>query len=104
MRLMPIVVLAACVAASACAKGQQNDQPAADSTAAPAMSGVADSAARDTARAESAATATKSGAKVSAPTTQKTPGIIGRDSAFGPIGTVDSTGKVTPIVPTKKKP
>ena len=29
---------------------------------------------------------------------------IGRDSAFGPTFTVDSTGKVTPIVPAKKKP
>jgi len=30
--------------------------------------------------------------------------IIGRDSAFGPTYTVDSTGKVTRIVPPKKKP
>ena len=29
---------------------------------------------------------------------------IGRDSAFGPTFTVDSAGKVTPIVPAKKKP
>ena len=29
---------------------------------------------------------------------------IGRDSAFGPTYTVDSTGKVTPIIPAKKKP
>lgn len=29
---------------------------------------------------------------------------LGHDSAFGPTFTVDSTGKVTPIAPTKKKP
>ena len=40
-------------------------------------------------------------------TTSKAPraeAYIGRDSAFGPTFTVDSTGKVTPIVPAKKKP
>lgn len=43
-----------------------------------------------------------------AKTPEKTPGkaaaptkIIGRDSAFGPMGQVDASGKITPI-PTKK--
>ncbi len=36
--------------------------------------------------------------------TTKASTIIGRDSAFGPTFTVDPTGKVTPIDPTKKKP
>ena len=47
---------------------------------------------RDTATSKSAGRSPRDGA------------YIGRDSAFGPTFTVDSTGKVTPIVPPKKKP
>jgi hypothetical protein len=39
--------------------------------------------------------ATKTGTK--APAKSPSDSIIGHDSAFGPIGAIDSTGKVVPI-------
>lgn len=62
------------------------------STASMSPAGAGSSALRDSSTSKSTGKSPRGGA------------YIGRDSAFGPTYTVDSTGKVTPIVPPKKKP
>ncbi len=79
------------------------DSTSRDSAAAPA----ADSGAAVSPTATTPATGTKAESKTPAKAESKAPakaqtGIIGRDSAFGPMGSVDASGKVTPI--EKKKP
>ncbi len=74
-RLIPIMVLT--LALAACEK---REVPQAGSAATPPDSVRADTAAR----ADSAARPTQ------AP-------IIGRDSAFGPIGAIDDSGKLVPL-------
>lgn len=88
-----IVVLAACAP-----KGPQPGQASADSTAAVVTDSamVADSG--------GLAPSTDSTASKSTGAAPRGGQYIGRDSAFGPTFTVDSTGKVTPIAPAKKKP
>jgi len=104
--LRPIVLMLAAAAVAACGpKGQQAGQGTADSTAMSTpladSTGARDSvgAAPSTAPAVRDSTAPKSAGK--APRAEP---YIGYDSAFGPSFTVDSTGKITPIVPAKKKP
>jgi hypothetical protein len=120
--LRPITMLLAAATLAACApKGQEGAQGTGDSTVSP--SAFTDSAtAQDSigpAPSDSAAgaplgTMVPSGAGAtsvrdsvgskSTGTTPRTGEYIGRDSAFGPSFTVDSTGKVIPIAPAKKKP
>jgi hypothetical protein len=110
MLLSAVFVLTACGS-----KPKPAAETGADSAAAlPAPSGVS-TAPVDTTRRDSIAPAADSMApKPAAVTTSdtkapaKTPGkatapstIIGRDSAFPPMGQVDASGKITPI-PTKK--
>lgn len=118
MLLSAVLVLTACGS-----KPKPAVETGADSAAAlPAPSGVS-SAPVDTTRRDSIAPATDSVAPTSAAVTApdaktdtktdtktpaKTPAkatapstIIGRDSAFGPMGQIDASGKITPI-PTKK--
>ncbi len=101
------IAVAAMVAVSGCERRAAMPQDAGDSTAvadsAAAMRG-ADSAIRidsagraDSAKLAEAAATTKAATKAPA----KVPEIIGHDSAFGPIGSVDSTGKLTPT-PAKR--
>lgn len=100
-----VVVLAACGP-----KGPQAGQVRADSTAA----AVTDSAmssdssrlapSADSVVPASTTTSTTSTTSKATSTATGVPQYIGRDSAFGPTFTVDSTGKVTPIIPAKKKP
>lgn len=107
-RSLKLVLVAA--ATVACApKEQQGAQASADSTAAP--NAFTDSAAArvsvgpmpgDSASADSSTPESK--AIKAGPAKPASGEIIGRDSAFGPTFTVDSTGKVTPIVPPRKKP
>lgn len=94
---------------AACAPKEQEAAPAtADSTASP--SAFTDSAnARDSIgplrTADSTAGVTLRDSTGSESSVKPAAGAyIGRDSAFGPTFTVDSTGKVTPIAPAKKKP
>ena len=97
-------------AAVACApKEQQGAQASADSTASP--NACTDSAAaRDSVGpmpgdSVSVDLSTLESKAIKAGPEKRAAGeIIGRDSAFGPTFTVDSTGKVTPIVPPRKKP
>lgn len=110
--LRPIKLALVISAVAACGpKGPQAGESRADSTA--SANALADSAhardstgpvpSTDSASSLRDSTATKTTTK----TTSKAPraeAYIGRDSAFGPTFTVDSTGKVTPIVPAKKKP
>jgi hypothetical protein len=108
--LSAVLVLTACGS-----KPKPAAEVGADSAAAlPAASGVS-TAPVDTARRDSIAPVADSvapnPAAVTAPdskATTKTPAkatapskIIGRDSAFGPMGQVDASGKITPL-PTKK--
>lgn len=120
--LRSITMLTAAVALAACApKGQEGAQGSGDSTVSPSAftdsataqdsigpapsdpaavpppgtmvpSGTGATTVRDSVGSKSSGTAPRTGA------------YIGRDSAFGPSFTVDSTGKVTPIAPVKKKP
>lgn len=116
-----MLVLAAAVVAACGPKGPQAGQASADSTAsnfgldAATMtdsSGLAPSADSTSLAAPGAVRASGSGTVSSRDSTlSKATGTtprggeyLGRDSAFGPTFTVDSTGKVTPIVPVKKKP
>jgi len=83
------------------------DSTSRDSAAAPAAAPAADSGAAVSPTATTPATGTKAESKTPAKAESKAPakaqtGIIGRDSAFGPMGSVDASGKVTPI--EKKKP
>lgn len=113
----PILLSAVLVLTACGAKPKPAAETGADSAAAlPAPSGESPSPADSTPR-DSVAPAKDSAAPASAPVTAapadakspgKTPGkatpppkIIGRDSAFGPMGQVDASGKITPI-PTKK--
>ncbi|MCE9600900.1 MAG: hypothetical protein K8S21_01635 [Gemmatimonadetes bacterium] len=91
----PTVLVLAIVAVAACGpKGQQAGQGAADSTS-------IGNAFTDSANARDSIGPAVPADSVAAPAGGA---YIGRDSAFGPTFTVDSTGKVTPIVPPKKKP
>lgn len=97
------VLLAIVVAGGACApKAEDSSTAKADSTApasAAADSTVADSAAASAPqRSDSLPTVTTQSKVIAPPARQDS--IIGRDSAFGPIGTIDSKGKLVPI----KKP
>jgi len=120
--LRPITILIAAATLAACTpKGQEGAQGTADSTVSP--SAFTDSATAqdsigpapsDPAAVPPLGTMVPSGAGTatvrdsigsrSTGTKPRTGEIIGRDSAFGPTFTVDSTGKVTPIAPVKKKP
>jgi hypothetical protein len=122
LMLRSITMLTAVAALAACApKGQEGARGTGDSTVTPSAftdsataqdsigpassdpaavpplgtmvpSGVGATTVRDSVGAKATGTAPRTGA------------YIGRDSAFGPSFTVDSTGKVTPIAPVKKKP
>jgi hypothetical protein len=85
MRLSVWFALGAVVMISACEKRSAPPGGTADSTAT-----ATDSTATDSSMV---------GAK--APAKSPSDSIIGYDSAFGPIGTVDSTGKVVPIRPKR---
>jgi hypothetical protein len=78
----------------ACGRGSSAQGGAADSTAAPIPPAAAPAA-------ESIATPVMSAGPVKEPR-KSVDSIIGWDSAYGPKFTVDSTGKIVPIV--KKKP
>lgn len=100
--LFAALVLAACAP-----KGEaSNDGAAADSVAgdpAPMVatdSGAASEVGTTGAAVVDSATAAKVGTGAKAAKAQ--PGVMGRDSAFGPTFVVDSTGKMIPI--EKKKP
>lgn len=114
LRPIPLALVISAVAACG-PKGPQAGESRADSTA--SANALADSAhardstgpvpSTDSASSLRDSTATKTTTKTTSKTTSKAPraeAYIGRDSAFGPTFTVDSTGKVTPIVPAKKKP
>ena len=97
-----VVVLAACGP-----KGPQAGQVRADSTAAAVTdSAMSSDSSRLAPSADSVVPASTTTSTTSKATSTATgvPQYIGRDSAFGPTFTVDSTGKVTPIIPAKKKP
>jgi hypothetical protein len=109
-----LIVLSAVLALSACgAKPKPAAEMGADSAAAlPAPSGetagALDSATRDSlapttdSAAPKATSVTPTTTDAKSAASAKAPSkIIGRDSAFGPIGEVDASGKITPI-PTKK--
>lgn len=89
--------------AGACApKADDQARPGSDSTTAAATDSTrADSLRADSARArgDTIPTVTTTSRSVAAPSRRDS--ILGRDSAFGPIGTIDGKGNVTPI---KKKP
>lgn len=100
------VIATACGAKPETAKGFPADSIGAASDP---LSMAQDSAVRaDSVRAvQSAGASAQSKAGTTAGSTgTKSPQYIGRDSAFGPTFTVDSTGKVTPIIKpiVKKKP
>ena len=112
MRL-PVLLSAVLVLTACGAKPKPAVETGADSAAAlPASSGespsMADSGARDSvapvkdsvAPASAAGNVTKSDGKTPAKSAAPTK-IIGHDSAFGPMGQVDASGKITPL-PTKK--
>jgi len=113
----PILLSALLVLAACGSKPKSAAEKGADSAAAlPAPSGESPVPV-DTTRRDSVVPSKDSGVPASAAvqpaaadakTPEKTPGkaaaptkIIGRDSAFGPMGQVDASGKITPI-PTKK--
>lgn len=127
--LRPIALLLAAVILTACGpKGQQAGQGTADSTASasaftdsakvqdsigpsPSAASSADSTAESTSAPGAVGLAGSSASQLRDSTVSKSASkapraepYIGRDSAFGPTFTVDSTGKVTPIIPAKKKP
>jgi len=111
--LRRVTLVLAAVLAACGPNGPRAEQTRADSssaTAAGESTVAADAAARsDSGRlARSAEAAPLAPSRATPPVpTGATPGggqELGRDSAFGPTFTVDSTGKVTPIVPVKKKP
>lgn len=122
LMLRPIIILIAAAALAACApKGEEGAQGTGDSTVSPSAftdSAVAQDsigpAPSDPAAIPPLGTMVPSGAGAttvrdsvgskSTGTTPRSGAYIGRDSAFGPSFTVDSTGKVTPIAPAKKKP
>lgn len=108
------IVLSAILALAACgSKPKPAAEIGADSAAAlPTPSGettgAIGSATRDSlapmtdSAASKAASVTPTTSDAKSPASAKAPSkIIGRDSAFGPIGEVDASGKITPI-PTKK--
>ncbi len=104
-----MLVLVATAAVACAPKEQQGAQASADSTASP--NAFTDSAAaRDSVGpmpgdSVSVDLSTLESKAIKAGPEKRAAGeIIGRDSAFGPTFTVDSTGKVTPIVPPRKKP
>jgi hypothetical protein len=117
-----MTILMAAAALAACApKGQEGAQGTGDSTVSPsaftdsatAQDSIGPSPSDSVAGAPSGAMALSgAGATMvrdslgskSTGTAPRTDAYIGRDSAFGPSFTVDSTGKVTPIAPVKKKP
>ncbi len=98
---MPVMRVPVCLVGAlvllGCGRGAAERPAAADSTAvAPAAAPVGTPAA-----APAVVPASPAG---SSPSKAADPAPIGRDSAFGPSFTVDSTGKVTPIGTPKKKP
>ena len=101
--LLLIAIAAACAPKSADEGAQA---PSADSAAALRLIDSLKAVARDSIAArDSAASKAPTKTPTKTPTNAPAAGkIIGRDSAFGPTYTVDSTGKVVPIVPAKKKP
>lgn len=101
--LLPTVLLAS--ATVAC----DAKSPPADAAAVPVVDSVV-AVPPATPAADSQGVSSPTGATNTSTTTKTSAGkappspYLGRDSAFGPTFTVDSTGKVTPIDPTKKKP
>jgi hypothetical protein len=90
MRLSIVFALSATVVvAGACEKRTAPPGGAADSAAVAGDSVAADSLGRD------------STAMPMAPAKSPNDSIIGHDSAFGPMGMVDSTGKVVPLRPKR---
>lgn len=98
-----LLVLAACETKSPPPDASTRPQ---DSATVPAPPAAPTTTAPDSAvPAPSTTPATPSKAAPSGtPSTTPPSPYIGRDSAFGPTFTVDPSGKVTPIDPTRKKP
>lgn len=90
MRTPMLLALSATVIVSACERRAATPGTAADSTG----------ASTDTVTADSTTGVSSMSTSKTAP---KSPNdsIIGHDSAFGPIGSVDSTGKLVPLRPKR---
>jgi hypothetical protein len=88
MRVPVLIALGAMAVLAGCEKRTALPARAADSTATAADSTAADSTVRDSGTTSAAP---------KAPAKTASDSIIGHDSAYGPIGMVDSTGKIVPL-------
>jgi hypothetical protein len=90
MRTPVLLALGSLLVTAGCERRTAAPNSAADSTAVTDSTGT-DSTTRDSTARDSA------GVSVKIQTKSVRDSIIGHDSAFGPIGVIDSTGKVVPI-------